>query len=150
MSLQGRLRLAIGAAVLAAVSISLLVGAYLVRQSLEETAFNGLQRQVALLAHEDLHPAPGQFGRFLATQDERLTVLPKERARLLLPDSPTGRIEINGRKYLYATKASGRSPRSACWRSSTLIRIISRAANSSVSRSRARWPCSRRSCSSTR
>jgi two-component system OmpR family sensor kinase len=108
MSLQGRLRLAIGAAVLAAVAVSLLVGAYLVRRSLEETAFSGLQRQVALLAHEDLHPAPGQFGRFLATQDERLTVLPKERARLLLPDSPTGRIEINGRKYLYATRASGR------------------------------------------
>ena len=107
MSLQGRLRLAIGAAVLAAVSISLLVGAYLVRRSLEHTAFNGLERQVALLAHEDLHPAPGQFGRFLATQDERLTVLPKARARLLLPDSPTGRIEINGRDYLYATRASG-------------------------------------------
>jgi signal transduction histidine kinase len=107
MSLQTRLRLAIGAAVLAAVSISLLVGAYLVRRSLEHTAFSGLERQVTLLAHENLHPAAGQFGRFLATQDERLSVLPKKQARLLLPESPTGRITINGRDYLYATRASG-------------------------------------------
>ena len=108
MSLQARLRLAIGSAVLAAVSLSLLVGGYLVRRSLEQTAFSGLKRQVALLAHEDLHPAPGQFGRFLATQDERLSVLPQQQARLLLPDSPTGRITINERDYLYATKDSGR------------------------------------------
>jgi two-component system, OmpR family, sensor kinase len=107
-SLQTRLRLAIGAAVLAAVSLSLLVGAYFVRGSLERSAFDGLRRQVALLAHEDLQPAPGSFGRFLATQDERLSVLPKKQAQLLLPSSPTGRIVINGRKYLYATKASGR------------------------------------------
>jgi two-component system OmpR family sensor kinase len=104
-SLQGRLRLAIGAAVLAAVSVSLLVGAYLVRRSLEDAAFNGLERQVALLAHEDLHPAAGQFGRFLATQDERLSVLPPGQAKLLLPDRPKGRIDINGREYLYVTKA---------------------------------------------
>jgi two-component system OmpR family sensor kinase len=107
MSLQTRLRLAIGAAVLAAVSISLLVGAYLVRRSLEHAAYSGLQRQVALLAHENLHPAAGQFGRFLATQDERLSVLPKKQARLLLPDSPTGRITINDRDYLYASRATG-------------------------------------------
>jgi two-component system OmpR family sensor kinase len=107
MSLQTRLRLAIGAAVLAAVSLSLLVGAYLVRRSLERNAFSGLQRQVALLSHENLHPAAGQFGRFLATQDERLSVLPVQQARLLVPESATGRITIGGRKYLYATKRSG-------------------------------------------
>jgi two-component system OmpR family sensor kinase len=107
ISLQTRLRLAIGASVLAAVALSLLVGAYLVGRSLEHSAFSGLQRQVALLAHEDLHPASGQFGRFLATQDERLSVIPKEQARLLLPPSRTGRISINGRKYLYATRDSG-------------------------------------------
>jgi len=105
-SLQTRLRLAIGAAVLAAVSISLLVGAYLVRRSLEHAAFNGLRRQVALVANENLHPAAGQFGRFLATQDERLSILPKKQARLLLPDGPTGRITINHREYLYATRMS--------------------------------------------
>jgi two-component system sensor histidine kinase BaeS len=108
MSLQTRLRVAIGLAVLAAVSLSLLVGAYLVGRSLEQTAFTGLKRQVALLAREDLHPAPGQFGRFLATQDERLSVLSQQQARLLLPDSPTGRITINGRDYLYATEDSSR------------------------------------------
>src|SRR5256885_14859925 len=106
-SLQGRLRLAIGAAVLGAVSLSLLVGAYLVRRSLEQTAFDGLRRQVALLANQEVHPPAGSFGRFLATQDERLSVLPREQARLLLPDRATGRITINGRDYIYATKNSG-------------------------------------------
>jgi two-component system OmpR family sensor kinase len=106
-SLQGRLRIAIGAAVLAAVSLSLLVGAYLVRRSIEHAAFDGLRRQVALLAREDVHPPAGSFGRFLETQDERLSILPAKQARLLLPDAPTGRITINGRKYLYATKPSG-------------------------------------------
>ncbi len=106
-SLQSRLRLAIGAAVLGAVSLSLLVGAYLVRRSLEQSAFDGLRRQVALLADERVHPPAGSFGRFLATQDERLSVLPQKQARLLLPDRPAGRITINGRNYLYATKRSG-------------------------------------------
>jgi two-component system, OmpR family, sensor kinase len=107
-SLQTRLRLAIGAAVLAAVSLSLLVGAYLVRRSLEHSAYAGLRRQVALLADENLHPPAGTFGQFLATQDERLSVLPTKQARLLLPDRSTGRIAINGRDYLYASKRSGR------------------------------------------
>jgi signal transduction histidine kinase len=106
-SLQARLRLGIGAAVLGAVSLSLLVGAYLVRRSLEQSAFDGLRRQVALLADEDVHPPAGSFGRFLATQDERLSILPAKQARLLLPDRPRGRITINGRSYLYATRRSG-------------------------------------------
>jgi signal transduction histidine kinase len=88
-SLQARLRLAIGASVLAAVSVSLLVGAFFVRRSLEQSAFTGLERQARLLAQGDLHPAPGQLGRFLATQDERLS------------------ITINEREYLYATQPSG-------------------------------------------
>ena len=107
-SLQARLRLGIGAAVLAAVSLSLLVGAFFVRRSLERSAFNGLERQARLLAQGDLHPAPGQLGRFLATQDERLSVLPAAQARLLVPDGPKGRVTINGREYLYATQPSGR------------------------------------------
>jgi two-component system OmpR family sensor kinase len=106
-SLQSRLRLAIGAAVLGAVSLSLLLGAYLVRRSLEHSALDGLRRQVTLLANEEVHPPAGSFGRFLATQDERLSVLPSKQARLLLPERPTGRITINGRNYLYATKTSG-------------------------------------------
>src|SRR5205807_6856070 len=53
-SLQAQLRLAIGAAVLGTVSLSLLVGAYLVRRSLEQNAFDGLRRQVALLANEEM------------------------------------------------------------------------------------------------
>jgi two-component system, OmpR family, sensor kinase len=98
------LGLAIAASVLAAVSVSLLAGAYLVRRSIEHAALNGLRRQVALLANEDLRPSPGPLGRFLTTQDERLSVLPRRQARLLLPDSPAGRITVNGRDYLYATR----------------------------------------------
>ena len=106
MSLQTRMGLAIGAAVLAAVSVSLLAGAYLVRRSIEHAALNGLRRQVALLANEDLHPSPGPLGRFLATQDERLSLLPRRQARLLLPGG-SGRITVHGRDYLYATQTSG-------------------------------------------
>ena len=107
MSLQTRLGLAIGAAVLAAVSVSLLAGAYLVHRSVEHAGLNGLRRQVALLANEDLHPAAGPLGRFLATQDERLSVLPRRQARLLLPGGSAGRITVHGRDYLYATQTSG-------------------------------------------
>jgi two-component system OmpR family sensor kinase len=107
MSLQTRLGLAIGAAVLAAVSVSLLAGAYLVRRSIEHAGLNGLRRQVALLVNEDLHPSSGPLGRFLETQDERLSVLPRRQARLLLPDGSAGRITVRGRDYLYATQTSG-------------------------------------------
>ena len=107
MSLQTRLGLAIGAAVIVAVSLSLLAGAYLVRRSIEHAALNGLRRQVPLLANEDLHPSPGPLGRFLATQDERLSVLPRRQARLLLPAGSAGRVTVNGRDYLYATRTSG-------------------------------------------
>jgi len=127
-SLQARLRLAIGAAVLGAVSLSLLFGAYLVRRSLEQSAFNGLRRQVALLADESVHPPAGSFGRFLATQDERLTVLPAKQARLLLPARKTGRITINGRDYLYATE-----------KSSTDIVVLLRTTSSVRAESRPFW-----------
>jgi signal transduction histidine kinase len=94
--------------VLAAVSVSLLVGAFFVRRSLEHNAFTGLERQARLLAEGDLHPGPGQLGRFLATQDERVSVLPRQQARLLVPGGPSGRITVNGTEYLYATQPSGR------------------------------------------
>ncbi len=113
---------------LAAIAISLLVGAYLVRRSLEHNAFEGLQRQVALLARGAVEPAPGQFGRFLATQDERLSVLPKKQARLLLPDSPKGRITISGREYLYATTETDKS-----------IVVLLRTASSVSAESRPFW-----------
>jgi two-component system, OmpR family, sensor kinase len=87
--------------------VSLLTGAYLVHRSLADAALNGLRRQVALLARENLHPSPGPLGRFLATQDERLSVLPRRQAELLLPDDPAGHVTVNGREYLYATRASG-------------------------------------------
>jgi two-component system, OmpR family, sensor kinase len=89
------------------VSVSLLAGAYLVRRSIEDNALSGLRRQVALLARENLHPSAGPLGRFLSTQDERLSVLPRKQAELLLPDGSSGRLTVNGREYLYARQASG-------------------------------------------
>ncbi len=88
-------------------SVSAVAAAYLVRRSVEHTALNGLERQVALLANENLHPAAGPLGRFLSTQDERLSVLPRPQAQLLLPDRSTGHLTVNGTEYLYATKPSG-------------------------------------------
>jgi two-component system OmpR family sensor kinase len=107
MSLQRRLGLAITAAVLVSVFVSTLAGAFLVRRSIEHAGLNGLRRQLALLANVDLRPSPSPFGRFLATQDERLSVLPRAQARLLLPGGSDGRITVNGRDYLYATRAVG-------------------------------------------
>jgi len=128
ISLQRRLGLAIAASVLAAVSVSLLAGAYLVRRSIEHAALNGLRRQVALLANEDLRPSPGPLGRFLTTQDERLSVLPRRQARLLLPDSPAGRITVNGHDYLYATR----------WTDADVV-VLLRTASSVRSDSRPFW-----------
>jgi signal transduction histidine kinase len=106
MALNRRLGLAIAASVLAAVAISSLAAAYLVRRSVEDTALSGLRRQVALIAKEDLHPAAGELGQFLSTQDERLSVLPRRQAELLLPDHQSGRISVNGRDYFFASAPS--------------------------------------------
>jgi len=111
-SLRARLAFAIAGAVLAAVAVTALVGALLVDRSLNDGALSGLSRQAALLANTSLRSGP--FGTFLATQDERLAVVSRAQAALLLPSaadatSPSsGSLTLHGEKYLFASQPSGR------------------------------------------
>jgi two-component system sensor histidine kinase BaeS len=112
-SLRVRLLVAIAAAVLAAVSLTLLAAAFLVDRSLDHGALRSLERQAQLLAQRRLRPATGQLGVFLGTQDEHLAILPRRNAALLLP-SPrdagrpsSGHVEVNGTAYLFASRPSG-------------------------------------------
>lgn len=91
---------------LLAVSLSLVLAAYLLQRSSERTVFDGLRRQLALLSQEDLRIPQGSLGRFLASQDERVSILPKKQASLLLPPKATGRIVINRQTYVYASRTS--------------------------------------------
>ncbi len=109
-SLRSRLFWAIAAALLTTVSLTLLAGAYLVHGSLNRAALAGLGRQADLLARRGVRPAAGPLGLFLATQDERLAVLPQRQAELLLPDAGRageGTVTVGGRRYLYAARPSG-------------------------------------------
>jgi signal transduction histidine kinase len=108
-SLRVRLGLAIAAAVLAAVAITLVVAAVLVDRSLNQGALHGLARQADLLSHSSTRPSTGRLGTFLSTQDERLAVLPRRQAELLLgaPAPAQGHVTVNGTPYLFAARPSG-------------------------------------------
>ncbi|HEY7208303.1 MAG TPA: HAMP domain-containing sensor histidine kinase [Gaiellaceae bacterium] len=118
-SLRGRLFWTIALAVLVSVSASLLLGAFLLERSLAHGALQGLGRQADLLAKGELRPATPRLGLFLATQEERLAVLPRRQAALLLPDSggeavaagrrAQGTVTVNGTHYLYAARPSGQN-----------------------------------------
>ena len=111
--LRVRLTLGIAAAVLAAVAVTLLVAAVLVDRSLNRGAVQGLERQAALLAQKSVRPAAGPFGLFLASQNERIAVLSRRQAELLLPapgdaEQPSsGRMSLHGTSYVYASHPSG-------------------------------------------
>ncbi|HEY2327750.1 MAG TPA: HAMP domain-containing sensor histidine kinase [Gaiellaceae bacterium] len=114
-SLRARLTLGIASAVLLAVTLTLLAAAYLVDRSLNQGAVRGLERQAALLGKTGVGQQAGPFGRFLQTQDERLAVLSRRQASLLLPgrSDPTkpssGHVNVNGTAYIYAAQPSGNS-----------------------------------------
>ena len=64
------------------------------------------ERQVALLAHEDVHPRAGTV-RPVPRHTGRAPVrAPEESRPVAAPGRPTGRITISGREYLYATTAT--------------------------------------------
>jgi signal transduction histidine kinase len=117
-SLRSRLFWTIALAVLVSVSASLLLGAVLLERSLAHGALRGLGRQADLLAKGELRPATPRLGLFLATQEERLAVLSRRQASLLLPGSggdavaagrgAQGTVTVNGTRYLYAARPSGR------------------------------------------
>ena len=112
-SLRVRLALSIAAAVLATVALTLLAAAFLVDRSLNSGALRGLARQADLLSQPRLRPAAGPLGLFLPTQSERLAVLSRRQAELLLPASvdatkpSTGHVTVNGTRYLFASHPSG-------------------------------------------
>jgi two-component system OmpR family sensor kinase len=117
-SLRTRLFGAVALAVFASVSVSLIVGTVLVRRSVENSALRSLDRQADLLAaQEHSNKRDTSLGLFLETQQEKLTVVSRSQASLLLPDK-AGRLIISGRpvhgeltvhsdNYFYSARPSG-------------------------------------------
>jgi signal transduction histidine kinase len=119
-SLRARLFLGIAAAVVVSIAISLATGALLVRRSVEQDAMKTLRRQVDLVVAQQPSPAAprvSNLGLFFATQQERLAILSRSQALLLLPPSDRaalsagrpahGHVTVGGTDYLYAARPEG-------------------------------------------
>ncbi len=119
-SLQSRLFAGIAATVAVSVAVTVVAGALLTRESLQDSARRSLTRQIDLIAAQrqsagERRQAP-DIGVFLATEQQRLSILSTAQAELLLPESgaaalragrvASGRVEIQGRTYLYAARRS--------------------------------------------
>ena len=116
-SLRAREFAAISLAVVAAVGVTLVVAATLVRSSARHEALRSLARQASLIAtQQGAAPANGAkltgLGAFFDTQQERLAILSLPQAALLLPaaggaalraDQPAqGSVVVGEQRYLYA------------------------------------------------
>jgi two-component system, OmpR family, sensor kinase len=116
-SLRAREFAAISMAVVAAVGVTLIVAAMLVRSSARSEALKSLARQASLFATQQrAAPASGtklnSLGAFFDTQQERLAILSLPQAALLLPPgggaalragrSAQGSVVVGGQRYLYA------------------------------------------------
>src|SRR5262245_5477486 len=111
-SLRARAFVAIAVAVLAAVGVTLVVAAALVRHSVRDDALASLVRQTELIAQEQrAQPGgPSSLGQFFQTKRERLAIVSVSQAALLLPADAAealregrtarGSVEIGGRGYL--------------------------------------------------
>ncbi|MGI8422491.1 MAG: HAMP domain-containing protein, partial [Gaiellaceae bacterium] len=117
-SLRARLFAAIALATVAAVAVSLVLGAWLVRRQVRQEAVRALSRQADLIAKQQrTAKAPGALGTFLETQQERLAIVGREQAAQLLPDAGAaalrqgrgsrGTVEVQGTRFLYAARPSG-------------------------------------------
>jgi signal transduction histidine kinase len=121
-SLRAREFAAISIAVVAAVGVTLIVAALLVRSSARTAALDSLSRQAALTA-ELQRSTPSQtgltsLGAFYETQQQRLSILTIPQAALLLPpDAGTalragkaarGSVTVGGKRYLFAADPQGR------------------------------------------
>src|SRR6266404_3057397 len=155
-SLRAREFAAIGIAVVAAVAVTLVVAALLVRRSVKHEALKALTRQVALLAAQQrATTSPSQkltsLGVFFETQQERLAIISIPQAALLLPGDGAaalhagrpaqGSVDVSGRRYLYAAQPVGKQAivllRSAKleasdWRPFTLAFVIAAAAGAAI------------------
>jgi signal transduction histidine kinase len=121
-SLRGRLFLGAAGAVLVSIIVTVAVGGLLVRRSAEREARKALNRQADLFAvQERAQPTTparrANLGLFLATQQQRLTILSLGQATLLLPPNAAaalragrpanGSLEIRGTRFLYAARRVG-------------------------------------------
>jgi two-component system sensor histidine kinase BaeS len=155
-SLRAREFSAIAVAVVAAVAVTLVVAAILVRRSVKDEALSALARQTALIAaQERAKPSQSQeltnLGVFLETQQERLTIIEIAQAALLLPPEGAaavqagrpaqGSVEVRGQRYLYSARPLGRRAiillRSAKleasdWRPFTVAFVIAAAAGAGI------------------
>ena len=155
-SLRARAFAAIAVAVLAAVAVTLVVAAVLVRRSVKHEALSALARQATLIAaQERAKPSPPQkltdLGVFFETQEERLAIISIPQAALLLPPdgasalhsgrTAQGSVKVGDRNYLYAARPVGRRAivllRSAKleasdWRPFTLAFVIAAAAGAGI------------------
>ena len=148
--------LAIGVAVVAAVAVTAVVAALLVRRSVKHEALKALARQAALIAAQERATTspPKQLtslGAFFETQQERLAIISIPQAALLLPSHGAtalragrpaqGSVDVGGKRYLYAARPVGRQAivllRSAKleasdWRPFTLAFVIAAAAGAGI------------------
>ena len=121
-TLRARLFGGIAATVAVSILVTLVIGAFLTRRSLESEALRSLGRQVDLIATQRGEPAIAHrgapdLGSFLATDQERLAILTPDQAELLLPPegaaavragrATTGAVVLHGTRYLYATRRNG-------------------------------------------
>jgi two-component system OmpR family sensor kinase len=121
-SLRGRLFLGSAGAVLVSIIVTVGVGALLVRRSAEQEARRSLAREADLLAAQE-RAAPttpqrlASLGFFLATQQQRLSILTRAQAALLLPPDgaavlrsglpASGSVTIRGTRFFYAARPVG-------------------------------------------
>jgi len=121
-SLRARLFLGAASALLVSIILTVGIGALLVRRSAEHQARRSLDRQADLLAVQE-RTAPmiperlANLGLFLATQQQRLSILSLDQAALLLPPAGAaalrsgrpadGDVTIRGTKFLYAARPVG-------------------------------------------
>jgi two-component system sensor histidine kinase BaeS len=154
-SLRAREFAAIALAVVAAVAVTLVVAAVLVRRSVKHEALKSLARQATLVAaSQSKTPAgarPTNLGLFFDTQQERLAIISLAQASLLLPQAAAaelragrasqGSLEVGGRRYLYAARPSGghaivllRSARleASDWRPFTLAFVVAALAGAAL------------------
>ncbi len=121
-SLRAREFAAISVAVVAAVGVTLVVAAMLVRSSARHEALKSLARQASLIAtQQGAARASGtkltDLGAFFDTQQERLAILSLPQAALLLPPeggaalradrAAQGSVVVGGQRYLYAAHPEG-------------------------------------------
>ncbi len=121
-SLRARLFLGAASAVLVSIVLTVGIGALLVRRSATQQARKSLGRQADLLAVQE-RAAPNtsariaNLGLFLATQEQRLSILSLDQAALLLPPAGAaalraarpadGTVTIRRSKFLYAARPAG-------------------------------------------